>query len=104
MSLPLSGTAIPGSRANAGQGVVARPPALRRSAVGEGVDEPLQVVHRRLAVPTVHLDWRGLSDVDGEAELERLLAEDRAAGMALTEAPLLRLVIAALPDAEILLT
>ena len=30
----------------------------------EGVAEPLQVVHRRAAVPVTHLDWTGLAEAD----------------------------------------
>src|SRR5262249_49946033 len=61
------------------QRVVDRTPVLRSSLVWDGVDEPLQVVHRGVSVPVAYHDWRGLSEVDLEAESRRVVAEDRAA-------------------------
>ncbi|MGH3922093.1 MAG: condensation domain-containing protein, partial [Pseudonocardiaceae bacterium] len=84
------------------QQVVDRTPVLRSRIVWEDVDEPLQVVHRRVVVPTAHHDWRHLGAADRESELHRLVAEDHAAGMDLTAAPLMRLAIAALPGDEVL--
>jgi amino acid adenylation domain-containing protein/non-ribosomal peptide synthase protein (TIGR01720 family) len=83
------------------QHVVDRTPVLRSRIVWEGVDEPLQVVHRRVVVPTVHRDWRHLRAAEQEDELRRLVAEDHAAGMDLTAAPLMRLSISQLPGDEV---
>ncbi|MBA2473629.1 MAG: AMP-binding protein, partial [Pseudonocardiales bacterium] len=103
VSLRLSGVSDPQAFGMAWQRVVDRTPILRSCVVWDGVDEPLQVVHRQAIVPTVYHDWRHLSDEGREAEQRRVLAEDLAAGMDLTEAPLTRLVIARLSDDEVLL-
>jgi amino acid adenylation domain-containing protein len=71
--------------------------------VWDGVDQPLQVVHRQVTVPTTYHDWRELSPVQAAEQQRQLLAADRAAGMDLTTAPLLRVAIARLPNDEALL-
>jgi amino acid adenylation domain-containing protein/non-ribosomal peptide synthase protein (TIGR01720 family) len=101
--LRLSGLSDPQALGQAWQRVVDRTPILRSRVVWDGVDEPLQVVHRQATVPTVYHDWRHLSHEDKEAEQRQVLAEDRAVGMDLTEAPLMRLIIARLSDGEVLL-
>ncbi|MGH3921078.1 MAG: amino acid adenylation domain-containing protein, partial [Pseudonocardiaceae bacterium] len=103
VSLRLSGVSDPQAFGMAWQRVVDRTPTLRSCVVWDGVDEPLQVVHRQATVPTVYHDWRHLSHDDREAQQRQVLAEDLAAGMDLTEAPLTRLIIARLSDAELLL-
>ncbi|NJC68037.1 non-ribosomal peptide synthase/polyketide synthase, partial [Planosporangium flavigriseum] len=101
--LLLDGVADPRALGEAWQRVVDRTPALRSSVVWEGVDEPLQVVHRRVTVPVGYHDWRSLSEVEHEEELRRLLAEDRAQGLDLRSAPLMRLAIARYTDDQALL-
>ncbi|QUF04054.1 amino acid adenylation domain-containing protein [Actinosynnema pretiosum subsp. pretiosum] len=55
--------------------------------------EPLQYVRDDLAPPWALLDWSG-EDPDRRAELlERLLADDRAAGLSLADCPLYRLTL-----------
>src|SRR5581483_1238875 len=85
------------------QRVVDRTPALRSAVVWEGVDQPLQIVHRQATVSIRYADWRGLSEQQQDQELARVAAQELAAGMDLTVAPLLRLVIATLPDDEVAL-
>src|SRR5207302_9349177 len=92
--LTLDGVADPQAFAAAWQRVVDRTPVLRSRVVWQGVDEPVQVVHRHVEVPVAHHDWRGLSDVDRAAELDRLLAVDRARGRDLAAGPLLRFAVA----------
>ncbi|MGH3903464.1 MAG: non-ribosomal peptide synthase/polyketide synthase, partial [Pseudonocardiaceae bacterium] len=101
--LTVDGVSDPHALGMAWQRVVDRTQALRSSLVWDGVDDPLQVVHRRATVPTVYYDWRDLSGADRDRELWRVLAEDRAAGMDLTAAPLLRVAIADLADGQVLL-
>ncbi|MCP3804373.1 non-ribosomal peptide synthase/polyketide synthase [Allokutzneria sp. A3M-2-11 16] len=83
----LSGVSDPRLLGEAWQRVVDRTPILRTSVVWEGVDEPLQVVHRDVTLPISY------SEVDVEA--------DRSAGMDMTAAPLMRLTIGRVSDDEI---
>ncbi|MCL3995529.1 non-ribosomal peptide synthase/polyketide synthase [Streptomyces lavenduligriseus] len=99
----LSGVADPGAFAAAWQQVADRTPALRTSVHWHGLPHPVQVVHRHAELPVTHLDWRTLSPAERAEATERLLAEDRAAGLDLTSAPLTRLTLAALPGDEVLL-
>ncbi|ANN17190.1 non-ribosomal peptide synthetase [Amycolatopsis orientalis] len=99
--LRLSGVAEPVLFGQAWQQLVDRTPILRSHVVWEGVDKPLQVVRRHVAVPVRQLDWRGLSEEDRQNALTELLADDLAAGMDLTAAPLMRLAIARLTDDEV---
>ncbi|GAA0968406.1 non-ribosomal peptide synthase/polyketide synthase [Streptomyces rhizosphaericus] len=103
IALRIGGIADPDAFAAAWQRVVDRTPVLRSSVRWEGLAEPVQVVHRRADLPTVRLDWRELTPSAREEALRRLLAEDRAAGMELTSAPLSRIAVAWLPDDEVIL-
>ncbi|MYW21158.1 non-ribosomal peptide synthetase, partial [Streptomyces sp. SID2955] len=90
----------PGTLAAAWRHVVDRTPVLRTSVVLHGVPVPLQVVHREATPPVTEHDWSALPAERHEAELERLLADERARGVALDRAPLLRLALVRLgPDA-----
>ncbi|MFC0106253.1 amino acid adenylation domain-containing protein [Kibdelosporangium aridum] len=93
MTLLLDGVSDPDSLAVAWQRVVDRTAILRTSIHWQGVDEPLQAVHRHVEVPVVHHDWRHFSEVVRQRELRRLLDEDAAAGMDLSAGPLLRVAI-----------
>ncbi|RSD12022.1 non-ribosomal peptide synthetase [Amycolatopsis eburnea] len=99
--LRLAGVADPAALAQAWQRVVDRTPILRTSTVWDGVDEPLQRVHRDVRVPVAHHDWRGQTPDEQQAALADLLAADLAAGMDLTSPPLMRLAIARLTDDEV---
>ncbi|MGH3875116.1 MAG: amino acid adenylation domain-containing protein [Pseudonocardiaceae bacterium] len=83
------------------QDVVDRTPALRSSVVWAGVAEPVQVVHRAVTLPVSYLDWRALTEAGRREELRAWLAADRAAGLDLTAAPLLRLMLARVSDGEV---
>ncbi|MDQ4104738.1 MAG: condensation domain-containing protein, partial [Actinomycetota bacterium] len=100
--LRLSGVSDTRALGAAWQQVVDRTPLLRSAVVWDGVDKPLQVVRRRVVVPTTYHDWRGLSDAERDRERRRV-AQDRAGGLDLITPPLLRLNIAALPGDEVLL-
>ncbi|HSZ30897.1 MAG TPA: amino acid adenylation domain-containing protein, partial [Pseudonocardiaceae bacterium] len=101
--LLLDGVSDPHALGTACQRVADRTAALRSAVRWEGLDEPLQVVHRRVTVPTTYHDWRGLPAGERDRELARVVAADRAAGMDLTAPPLLRLTIVTLPDDQVLL-
>ncbi|HEY6804759.1 MAG TPA: amino acid adenylation domain-containing protein, partial [Pyrinomonadaceae bacterium] len=78
----------------AAQEVVDRHPILRTSFVWEGVSEPLQVVHRKLALPVVQYDWRELSPDERQQRWDSLRAEDQESGFDMAQAPLMRVVLA----------
>ncbi|MFE7032003.1 non-ribosomal peptide synthase/polyketide synthase, partial [Streptomyces sp. NPDC057621] len=99
----LTGVGDPRAFAAAWQQVVDRTPVLRTDVHWQGLPHPVQVVHHRVDLPVTHLDWRTLTREERAAATERLLAEDRAAGMDLTAAPLTRITLAALPGDEVLL-
>ncbi|WP_447009850.1 non-ribosomal peptide synthase/polyketide synthase [Saccharothrix hoggarensis] len=100
--LRLAGVTDPRALAEACRRVVDRTTVLRSTVVWEGVEEPLQVVHRRVEVPVAHHDWRHLSEPEREAAHERLMAES-ADELDLTRPPLLRLAVARLTDDEVTL-
>ncbi|MCM3804718.1 non-ribosomal peptide synthase/polyketide synthase [Streptomyces sp. DR7-3] len=97
----LDGVGDPGILAAAWQHVVDRTPVLRGEVVVRGVAEPLMVVRRTAAVPVEELDWTGLAEDERTAALERLLDRDRARGIDLTAAPLLRITLARLSPGEV---
>jgi Condensation domain/Phosphopantetheine attachment site len=66
-------------------------PALRTSFHWDGLDKPLQVVHRDVMPPADHQDWSDLPEDLQRERLDLLMAEDRATGFDLTSAPLQRL-------------
>src|SRR5688500_11483931 len=57
--------------------VVARHGALRTSIVWDGLDEPVQVVHRNVEVPLAELDWSDAEDDAVAARWDELLDADR---------------------------
>ncbi|MEU6669013.1 non-ribosomal peptide synthase/polyketide synthase [Streptomyces sp. NPDC046727] len=94
------GARDPRTLAAAWRHVVDRTPVLRTSVALHGVPVPLQVVHRDVTLPVTEHDWSGIPADRRDAELERLLADERARGLALDRAPLLRLALVRLgPDA-----
>ncbi|MGH3815484.1 MAG: amino acid adenylation domain-containing protein, partial [Pseudonocardiaceae bacterium] len=101
VQLRLSGVCDPQALGAAWQRVVDRTPVLRSRVVWEGFDEPLQVVQRDVTVPISYPDWTGLSEAQWRDRLQPLLERDRAESFNLATPPLLRLVIAALPDDEV---
>ncbi|WP_199791007.1 MULTISPECIES: non-ribosomal peptide synthetase [unclassified Streptomyces] len=66
-------------------------PALRTSFHWEGMDTPLQVVHRHVPIELRRHDWSGLESAVQDEKAEQLLAAERAAGFDPAQAPLLRL-------------
>ncbi|MDQ2789723.1 MAG: amino acid adenylation domain-containing protein, partial [Actinomycetota bacterium] len=97
----VEGVADPRQLGAAWQHVVDQTPVLRSSIVWGGVAEPVQVVHRELILPVSYLDWRPLSEAGQREELQTWLDRDRAAGLDLTAAPLLRVMVAQISDIEV---
>ena len=87
----LTGRLDPAGLRSAWEATVAHHPALRTAFVWEGIDEPLQAVRPRVALPWRELDWRD-GDAGGE-RLERYLEDDRARPLDLAAAPVMRLVL-----------
>ncbi|WP_328491696.1 non-ribosomal peptide synthase/polyketide synthase [Streptomyces sp. NBC_00414] len=95
----VDGVRDPRLLAAAWQHVVDRTPVLRTTVVLSGVPVPLQAVHRTAALPVTEHDWSALSPDARDTALERLLTEDKARGLPLDHAPLLRLALIRLgPD------
>ncbi len=67
-----------------------RHPVLRTALVWESLDEPLQVVRRRVVLPGAELDWRGLGPDEQRARLLAFVHQDRRRGFELGRAPLMR--------------
>ena len=92
MGFDLEGPVDEAMLARAWQEVIGRHPALRTSFQWEGLENPLQVVHRTATVPIEYHDWT----LDGGAtpeRLDRFAAAERARGFALDEAPLMRVAV-----------
>jgi amino acid adenylation domain-containing protein/non-ribosomal peptide synthase protein (TIGR01720 family) len=79
---------------------VERHPVLRTDFVWQGVDRPLQVVRRRVALPVAREDWRGLPAAEREARRAEYLRQDRERGFDAGRAPLLRLALFRTGEAE----
>ena len=65
---------------------------------GEGLEEPLQVVHKKVDVPWDFQDWRGLPEERLKERLESLLATYREEGFDLSRPPLMRLSLIRVGD------
>jgi amino acid adenylation domain-containing protein/non-ribosomal peptide synthase protein (TIGR01720 family) len=78
--------------------IVQRHAILRTAFVWQGLDQPLQVVHRGVRLPFLHLDWRGLGEAERDRRLEGHLQEDRARGFDLGDPPILRCALIRLTD------
>lgn len=68
-------------------------PAMRTSFHWKGLDKPLQVVHRELDVPATLHDWSGQDEGQQSENIDKLRAEDQAAGFDPAVPPLQRLNI-----------
>jgi amino acid adenylation domain-containing protein len=80
------------------QRVVDRHPTLRTSFHWEGLEKPVQVVHRRLEVPVERQDLRCLAPDEQQRRVRAFMQADRRRGFSLSEAPLLRVGLLQLTD------
>ena len=80
--------------------VVQRHAILRTCFVWEDVNAPRQVVHDTVSLPFREVDWRGQSPSEKEISLRELLRSDRQAGFEFAHAPLMRLTLVRLNEAE----
>jgi amino acid adenylation domain-containing protein/non-ribosomal peptide synthase protein (TIGR01720 family) len=75
------------------QSVIARHPVLRSAVAWEELAEPLQIVAEQVALPLHAHDWRDLPAAEQQTRLDALLRADRARGLDLSCAPLMRLTL-----------
>lgn len=80
--------------------VVDRHPIFRTSFWLKGANQPFQQVHRQVALPWQEHDGRGWSVSEREKQLETYLQEDRRQGFVLTQAPLIRLALFQMGEAD----
>ena len=78
--------------------VVERHPALRTLFVWKNRTKQLQVVLKKINLPWTNLDWRELSPLEQEEQLEVFLQADRNKGFELDKAPLTRCVLIQLAE------
>ncbi|MDE1145755.1 MAG: amino acid adenylation domain-containing protein [Azospirillaceae bacterium] len=79
-------------------GVLERHDVLRTAFAWRGLPEPLQVVGTQVRLTLAAEDWRDLGPSEQAAALDRLAADDRAAGFDPTRAPLTRLALLRLAE------
>src|SRR5215472_13589791 len=92
-SFPLDGPIDIPILARAWRRVVERHPVLRSSFHWEGLEKPVQVVHRNVQLPFEIQNWRNLSLGEQKERLEAYLKLDRERGFDLSKAPLIRVTI-----------
>ncbi|MCO6701889.1 amino acid adenylation domain-containing protein [Streptomyces sp. CHA1] len=103
LALPVRGVDDPRAFAEAWRRTVETTWALRTSIVWEGLDEPVQVLHRQVELPVESHDWRALTAGERERRVRELLERDRARGIDLAAAPLTRITLVRTADDEVLL-
>lgn len=67
--------------------------AILRSSFWEGVNEPIQIVHRQVRFSLIREDWRGLSAQAQQERLGRFLETDKAREFDIAEPPLMRFAL-----------
>src|SRR6185369_4627962 len=82
------------------QFVIDRHAVLRTSFQWAGLDQPRQEVRSHVAAPLAVIDWRHLAPPEKPVRLAELLRADRHRGFEIRQAPLLRITLLQLADAE----
>ncbi|MUG94289.1 amino acid adenylation domain-containing protein [Scytonema sp. UIC 10036] len=80
------------------QQVVARHSIFRTAFVWESLSQPLQVVYQQVDVTLLTYDWRSLSPVEQQQQLETFLNSERQQGFQLSQVPLMRLHLLQMDD------
>ncbi|HEX8145820.1 MAG TPA: amino acid adenylation domain-containing protein, partial [Pyrinomonadaceae bacterium] len=80
--------------------LIERHTILRTAFVWESLEQPLQVVQRRVSIPLDERDWRGLPAAEQARRLEEYLREDQLRDFDFARAPLMRLALLRLGDDE----
>ncbi|MEW5931095.1 MAG: amino acid adenylation domain-containing protein [Gemmatimonadota bacterium] len=89
----LAGALAPAVMRRAWQAVVDRHDVLRTAFVRRPTGEDVQVVLRGVEVPFAEHDWRGAAAGDHPRMLDRFLTADRARGLDLASAPVMRVAV-----------
>src|SRR5215218_5903683 len=97
-NMPFGAGFDPGAFERVWRELVDRNPVLRTSFVWEGLEEPVQIVHKRVELPYEVLDWRALPEEEKEERLQLHAAEERRRGFDLARPPLLRFSVVRLRD------
>ncbi len=84
----ISGALKPGLFHQAWEKIVARHGILRTSFHWEGLDKPVQVVHKKVMLPWNYQDWRSLDRESVARKWQEHLLADRQAGFTLDRPPL----------------
>ncbi|MEU4558324.1 amino acid adenylation domain-containing protein [Actinoplanes sp. NPDC023936] len=79
-------------------GLARRYAMLRTAFVTDGLDEPLQVVHRDVELPSRYEDWRSLSTPERDDRLAEFLREDQRIGCTPDDPAGIRLFLARVGD------
>ena len=82
------------------QRVVERHSVLRTSFHWDGFNQLMQSVHTQVKLPLEQQDWHGLSQSEQENRLQAFLQSDRQRGFDPKEAPLMRLTLFQLAEAD----
>ncbi|GAA0613078.1 non-ribosomal peptide synthase/polyketide synthase [Streptomyces crystallinus] len=99
VQLVLAGVTDSDALAEAWQRTVDANPVLRSHPAWQDSAEPVQVIRYRAALPVAQHDWTGRSADRCAADLDRLVEQDREAGIDLSDAPLMRITLIRLaPD------
>ncbi len=75
------------------QETVRRHSVLRSTIHGEGLREPMQIVHRDVELPWTMLDWRGKIDSTLQDRWHAFLKQDMARPLSLAKAPAMRFAL-----------
>ena len=75
------------------QKVVAKYPVLRSSFHWEEIEKPLQMVSQKVELPWMVYDWKHWDNLQQKEALESFLKSDRASGIELDQAPLMRFTL-----------
>lgn len=69
------------------QMLIERHPILRTSFLWQGLEKPLQVVHKTAPVMVEWADWRGCSEMEQKSKINDYMESDARRGMDLSQAP-----------------